>query len=284
MRPGGTDLHVHTTASDGTLSPADTVREAAERGVSLLAITDHDTTDGLAEAQAAAVQIGVALIPGVELSVDLAAYDVHLLGYFIHHDDPDLQEVLRELRAGRNLRNERILERLRSLGAPVEPERVREIAGPGSVGRPHVAAALVEAGHVASRTEAFTRYLARGKPAFVPRMQLTPAEGCAVIRRAGGLAVLAHPAKIGSRTVLDELISAGVDGIEVYHSDHSAADVESLLARAKTGNLLVTGGSDSHGPRSDRPLAVGSLTFPTVAVEQLLARAPEWWKQAHRSE
>jgi len=282
MKPGRIDLHVHTTASDGSLSPAEMVREAAERGISLLGITDHDTTEGIAAAQAAAREMGITLVPGVELSADSEAQDIHLLAYFINPEDPDLQSLLTALRETRNARNERILERLRSLGAPVCPERVAQIAGSGSVGRPHIAEALVEAGHVTSRNEAFSRYLARGKPAFVTRARFTPAEACALIKRAGGIAVLGHAAKIGSRAAIEEVLAAGLDGIEVYHTDHTAKDVDMLLALAREKSLLATGGTDSHGPHSDRPLALGSVTVPAWVGEEVLRRAPEWWRRLNR--
>jgi hypothetical protein len=272
------DLHVHTTSSDGTLSPADTIAAAAERGVTLIAITDHDTTDGIAEAQAAAPGAGVILIPGIELSADSESQDIHVLGYFLDPASEELQAELRDLRESRNARNERIIEKLAALGARVPPERVQEIAGPGSVGRPHIAAAMVEAGHVSNQGEAFHRFLARNKPAFAPRKQLTPARACEIIHRVGGLAALAHPVKIGSRAAMENALDGGMDAIEVYHSDHSAHETENLLALTKERGLLVVGGSDTHGPHSDRPVAIGSVTIPEWVGEELLARAPKWWR------
>jgi len=273
------DLHVHTTASDGTASPAETVRTAAERGVTLLAICDHDTTVGIAEAQAAAKEAGITLVPGVELSGDSESNDIHVLGYFINVESDELQAALLELRESRNARNMRILAKLTELGAPVSEERVREIAGYGSVGRPHIATALVEAGHVATGMEAFHRYLARGKPAFSPRKQLEPGHARDVIHAAGGLAALAHPVKVGSNAAVESALDAGLDAIEVYHSDHTAHQVETLLALARSRNLLVVGGTDSHGPHSDRPLAIGSVTIPEWVGEEVLKRAPGWWRE-----
>jgi len=282
VKPGRIDLHVHTSASDGIMSPSEVVWQAAERGVFLLGITDHDTTEGLAEAGEAAAAAGVVLVPGVELSADSESHDIHILGYFVNPRDGGLQAALAELRRGRNRRNQRIMERLRSVGAPVSPERVQEIAGAGTVGRPHIALALLEAGHVGSQGEAFGRYLARGKPAFVARERLSPAEACATIRSSGGLAVLAHPGKIGSWWVIEEVLASGVDGIEVFHSDHTARDAERLLALAQERSLLVTGGTDSHGPHSERPLAVGDAAVPRSVGEELLSRAPEWWQDSDR--
>jgi len=279
LSPGKIDLHVHTTASDGTLSPSEAVREAAASGVGVLGIADHDTTEGIGEAESAAKEAGVTLIPGVELSVGSGSREVHVLGYFIDVEAPDLQARLEWVRTARDVRNVRILERLKALGAKVDPERVREIAGSGSVGRPHIAAALVEAGHVGSQHEAFGRYLARGKPAYVPRERLEPAEACALIRGAGGLPVLAHPAKIGSLTAIAAIVAEGMEGIEVFHCDHDAQEAASLLAFARERSLLVTGGTDSHGPNSDRPIAIGGVEVPGWVGEELLARAPRWWKE-----
>jgi hypothetical protein len=276
---GRIDLHLHTTASDGTISPADTVRAAAEGGVTLLAITDHDTTLGIAGAQAVAKEVGVTLVPGVELSCDLESVDLHVLGYFVRPCSEELQAGLRELIHFRDLRNGQILEKLAALGAPVRIERVKEIAGSGSVGRPHIAAALVEAGRVSTITEAFHRYLARGKPAYVPRRLLTPARACEIIHQSGGIAALAHPIKIRSNAAVENALAAGMDAVEVYHSDHTAHHVEMLLGLAKSHSLLVVGGTDSHGPYSDRPLAIGSVTIPEWVGDELLKRAPEWWRE-----
>jgi predicted metal-dependent phosphoesterase TrpH len=280
MTTGLVDLHLHSTASDGTLTPTALVRQAAERGVTLIALTDHDTTDGVADATAAARGSEVRLVPGVELSAESELYDVHILGLFLRVEQPALQEALARLRAARQVRNEQILERLRSVGAPVSAARVQEISGAGSVGRPHIAAAMVEAGHVASQGEAFYRYLGRGKPAFVRRARLEPGEACHIVKEAGGIPVLAHPAKIGSPTLIDEVIAQGVEGLEAFHSDQSTEDTEALLALAKRHSLLVTGGTDSHGPGSDRWLPVGGLYLPPWVGERVLARAPQWWRDA----
>jgi predicted metal-dependent phosphoesterase TrpH len=280
MTTGLVDLHLHSTASDGTLTPTELVREAAERGVTLIALTDHDTTDGVAEATAAARESGVRLIPGVELSAETELYDVHILGLFLRVEQPALQEALARLRTARQVRNEQILERLRSVGAPVSAERVQEISGAGSVGRPHIAAAMVEAGYVASQGEAFYRYLGRGKPAFVRRARLEPVEACRIVKDAGGIPVLAHPAKVGSPTLIDAVIAQGVKGLEAFHSDQSTEDTEALLALAKRRSLLVTGGTDSHGPASDRSVPVGGVYLPPWVGERVLARAPQWWREA----
>jgi hypothetical protein len=277
MKPGRIDLHLHTTISDGSLSPRKLVEEAAAQGVAMLAVTDHDTVDGVAEAVAAGRERGVTVIPGVELAVDSASRDIHLLGYFLRWEEEGLRGSLAHLREEREVRNAQILAKLRELRVPVDPVRVREISGSGSVGRPHVAVAMVEAGHVASQSEAFWRYLGRGKPAFVPRFRLRPEEACRMIAAAGGIPVLAHAAKVGSFGAIQEVLASGVEGLEVFHTDHSASDSEWLLALAQERSLLVTGGTDSHGPRSERPTLIGSVEIPDWVGEAFLARAPQWW-------
>jgi predicted metal-dependent phosphoesterase TrpH len=274
------DLHVHTTASDGLLSPSQTIEAALREGVWLLGIADHDTTEGVPEAVAAAGGAGVTLIPGVELSVGSGLREIHVLGYFVDIGHEALQAVLARLRGARDTRNERILERLREMGMPLDSGRLQEIAGNGSVGRPHIATALLEAGHVGSLGEAFGRYLARGKPAYVGRERLEAAEASAAIKQAGGIPVLAHPAKIGGPQAIEQILDDGMEGVEVYHTDHSEMDVEMLLGIAKRRGLLVTGGSDSHGPYSEKPVAVGSLDIPEWVGEQVLARAPSRWTAA----
>jgi hypothetical protein len=279
--------------------------EAAARGVGLLAITDHDTTEGIGEvlrlarlrrgrgnggvpfdsaqgevrfAQDDSGEAGVVLVPGVELSADTEEEDIHILGYFVDPESDALQAGLAKLRELRNRRNAVILERLSALGVGVDPKRVAEVAGPGSVGRPHIAVTMAEAGHVSGPQEAFRRYLARGRPAFVPRARLEPKDACALVREGGGIPVLAHPAKIVSRATLEEVLASGVEGLEVFHCDQTAQDVQTLLGLARQRSLLVTGGTDSHGPRWPRPVAIGSVTIPEWVADQVLARAPAWWK------
>ncbi len=279
MKSGRIDLHVHTTASDGTLSPAGVVREALSRGVTILAIADHDITDGVRPAEEAARSTDITVIPAVELSVGSGEREIHVLGYFLDVTTPALADALADLRDARDERNERILLRLKELGAPLDPARVQEIAGSGSVGRPHIAKALVAAAHVSSEGEAFGRYLARGKPAYVGRQRLGLSQAAGLIREARGIPVLAHPAKIGSRTAIESTLAQGMHGLEVFHSDHGQADVDLLLAIARQKNLMVTGGTDSHGPHSDRALAVGAVDIPQWVGEHVLQHAPPWWRE-----
>ncbi|MER3460489.1 MAG: hypothetical protein C4303_04910, partial [candidate division GAL15 bacterium] len=198
------DLHTHTTASDGTLSPRELVREACAAGLKVLALTDHDTTEGIREAQGEAARLGIELIPGVELSTHVPGSEVHILGYFVDWHEQQLAGLLRRLRKGRVNRAREMVRRLNQLGVPLTFEDVARHAD-GAVGRPHVARALVAGGYVASFEEAFTRYLARGRPAYVERERFTPEEAVQVILQAGGVPVFAHPLWGGDRERLAQL-------------------------------------------------------------------------------
>jgi hypothetical protein len=265
------DLHVHTTASDGTLSPEAAVASAAEVGVDVLGIADHDILDGLAAALAAGERLGVTVVPGVEINTDYGETEAHVLGYFIDHTSADLNGVLGDIRQRRVERAREMIERLDRLGLRVNEGRVLELAAGGSVGRPHVARALVEAGYVKTGAEAFGRYIGRGQPAYVPRYRLTPAAAVQAIRGAGGIAVLAHPAKVGDDVLVQALIAQGMDGLEAFHCDNSAAHARHYVSMARQLGILVTGGTDSHGPHSDRPVAIGAVAVPRWVWEELAA-------------
>lgn len=263
----GADLHAHSTASDGVLSPAELVRAAAAVGLTALALTDHDSTAGVAEAAAAAAQAGLRLVPGVELSTDAIGREVHILGYFCAGRAP-LEELLAEMRAARRRRLEQMVERLRAAGLPVALERVLALAGAGAPGRAHVARALVEAGCAASVEEAFDRYLLPGRPGYVPRRKLHPGEAVRAVIAAGGVAVLAHPGLVGDDGVLPELLAAGLGGIEVHYPAHTAAQVAHYARLAEELGLIATGGSDFHG-RGERWGDLGSVTVPAAVVDRL---------------
>lgn len=265
------DLHVHTTISDGTLPPEETVREAARLGVRVLGITDHDITDGVVMAQPIGKQLGVEIVPGVEIAADYEEGEAHILGYFIDVEDEKLQTELARFREGRVERNRKILDRLNKLGYYIDPERVAELAGVGSMGRPHIAAALIEAGYFPSQAQVFHQLLAWGRPAFVQRYQITPAQAISMIAQAGGIPVLAHPANTKNSLLIRQLVGAGLRGIEVYYWNHSTADTEHYLRLADQLGLLVTGGTDCHGPRSERPGLIGSVPVPEEAWERLKA-------------
>jgi hypothetical protein len=272
------DLHCHTTASDGALTPSDLIERGARLGLKVIAITDHDATTGVEEALATGENLAVEVIPGVEINTDVPGSEVHILGYFVDHTDPVLNGTLLCLREGRVGRARRMAELLAEMGAPVGFDRILELAGEGAVCRPHVAQALVEAGHVATYDEAFARYIGRNGPAYVERLKLTPTEACGLIRSAGGLPVLAHPVyfdRLGAMRTpfdldsgLEELKAAGLAGIEVYYPGYDAIAIEHLLKQARRHGLLVTGGTDFHGIRPNEP-DLGGVYVPIKAVRRL---------------
>ena len=246
------DLHLHTIHSDGSLSPSDVLRRAANASVTALAITDHDITSGIPEAMATGQELGIEVIPGVEISAFDGRSELHILGYCLDWQDPLFNERLATLRASRHRRNPLIIERLRSEGMDVTYEEVRALAGTESVGRPHIAQLLIQKKYVSSAKEAFDRYLAEGKAAYVARELPAPAEAIKWIREAKGVAVLAHPTWVkdtgdGLRRCVTALKEAGLDGIEVHYSTHSKSQTLSYLELAQRLDLLVTGGSDFHG-------------------------------------
>ena len=270
------DLHIHSTASDGALSPEEVVGESVRRGLSVIALTDHDTVNGVAPALAAAEAFpGLRVVPGVELSTDVAQGEVHILGYFIDYSDGELLARLERMRNSRRERAQEMIARLGDLGVNIDWSRVQEIAGEGSVGRPHLAQAMVEGGYVGSLKEAFNSYIGRGGPAYVERRKLTPAAAVELILRVRGLPVLAHPLTVADpETLVIELKAAGLIGIEAYYKDYSAADVGKLLSLAESHQLAVTGGSDYHGLDTESEAGIGSVEVPLSAAEHLMALAP----------
>lgn len=267
------DLHAHSTASDGLLPPAQLVALAGERGLRVLALTDHDTIAGLAAATSAAADVGLRLIPGVELSTHVEAGEVHILGYFIDPADPALSQALARFRAARAGRAETIVARLAAAGVPIAYARVLELAGGGAIGRPHVARALVEAGHAASINDAFERYLVRGRPGYVERYRLTPPDAARLIRAAGGVPVLAHPHSVADLdATLPALLAAGLGGLECYYGDYDEPRKRDLLALAARHGLVPTGGTDFHGPGLAHQRLLGDTLVPPECVAELEAR------------
>ncbi len=269
------DLHSHSTLSDGTFTPQEVVALARERGLDVLALTDHDTTAGLDEAQTAADEAGIELVPGVEFSATLDGKSVHLLAYWPDTADESFAGELRRLHDDRFTRGERMVEKLRELGYPIEFARVREIARGDNIVRPHVAQALVEAGIVATEEEAFTRLIGDEGPADIPKHALAPIDALALIRRAGGVCVLAHPGMWGADGavpdgLIEELTAAGMSGLEVDHPDHTPEDRTKYRAMAESLGLVATGASDCHGTRYD-PVRLGSETTSPEAFERLKA-------------
>lgn len=271
------DLHIHSTASDGRLSPADIVRKSVELGLKVIAIADHDSVDGIAPALVVAKAFpGLKIIPCVEISTDVSHGEVHVLGYFIDYNDLELKATLERLRHSRQERAKGMIAKLKNLGIHISWQRVKEIAGGSSIGRPHIAQAMLEKGYLTSLKEAFTKYIGRDGPAYVEREKLTPLEAVELILRANGLPVLAHPLSINDLEVLViELVAAGLVGIEAYYNGYNADEISRLVSLANKYNLIVTGGSDYHGLELGFEAEIGGINVPMEAAEQLSARAKQ---------
>ncbi|MFZ3102729.1 MAG: PHP domain-containing protein [Desulfitobacteriaceae bacterium] len=269
------DLHCHTTASDGLLTPRELVSLASQKGLKAIAITDHDTILGWKEAENAGCEFGIDILRGVELNTDWAGKEVHILGYELDRESKLFQEHLAELQLSRYKRMQEILERLRQLGIKLSSEDVLEFALGESVGRPHVAQALVKYGYVTDNQEAFVRYLAPGAEAYVPRFKLSTTDGIRFIRESKGVAVLAHPGVQGlEESIIASLVDYGLQGVEIVHSDHTSDDVRRYYQIAKQYNLIMTGGSDFHG--DNKPSVIlGNWGVPMEVVWQVrkLARS-----------
>jgi predicted metal-dependent phosphoesterase TrpH len=271
---GHVDLHCHSTASDGTLTPGALVERALNAGLSVIALTDHDTVEGIVEAQSAAAGTGLEVIPGIELSSDSGSAELHILGYFIDSDSKPLNDHIRWCREKRVERIEKICRRLTELGLPVSVEDVLALSGSGSVGRPHVARVMIALGYVDSVGEAFNRYIADGQPGFVPRENVPPARAIAAINLAYGVAVLAHPLFTpGYQQVLPTLRSEGLAGLEAYYGEYDQSTRQRIAAVARQHGLIATGGSDYHGDRYKEGRALGSVVVPPSAVDALRAAA-----------
>ena len=270
------DLHIHSTASDGKLTPADVVREAAERGLTFIALADHDTVDGIAPALAAAESFpGLMVIPGVEISTDIPQGEIHVLGYFVDYTDPQLKAALDKFRNSRLKRAQGMVAKLEKLGIAIDWQRVQEIAGGSSIGRPHIAQAMLERGYIASMKQAFTDYIGRNGPAYVEREKMTPAEAVELILKAKGLPVLAHPLTAGDPEAMTiELKAAGLAGIEAYYDGYTPEEIKRLVGLADKHNLIATGGSDYHG-LDPNETAIGGTEVPIASVERLIARAKQ---------
>lgn len=272
------DLHLHSTVSDGRLAPRELVRFAHGHGVRVMALSDHDSTDGVADAQEAGQQLGVRVIPAIELSTDLPGASIHVLGLFLDLDEPAFQEAIRGFREARLTRAEQMVEALTRIGAPIRLKRVFEIAGEGSVGRPHVAEALLEAGHIQSIDEAFDRFIGRGGPAYFEGFRLEPSEGIRLIHSVGGFASWAHPNELDGkdwREFLPAVLQAGIDGLEAYYSKDYGPDYPRLMLEAcQAHDLVPTVGSDFHGFGT---LAVppGSVPSPSDLLERIEARVAQ---------
>ena len=276
------DLHLHTTYSDGRLTPTQLVRLCAERGLETIAISDHDSTEGLNEAFEAAAEVQeLSVIPAIELSTDVPGSEIHVLGYFVDRDEPDFQRTLTRFRDGRERRGEKMVERLAELGVEVSWERVKEISGGGAIGRPHIAQAMVEAGHVRYPRDAFDKYIGRNGAAYAERIKLTPSEAVRILRTNGAVPVMAHPTYSASksdrnevdqlRDILTELKDAGLAGMEVHYGDYTPQQVDYLARLAQELDLIPCGGSDYHASGNPGEPEPGSVGPPPETVEALRA-------------
>jgi len=267
------DLHTHTTASDGRCTPAELVARAAAAGVTVLSVTDHDTVAGYQAAAAVSATAGVELVPGIEITAIVEGADVHVLGYFIDVHSPRLLAFLAEQRRRRIDRVRQIIDRLAGHGIVLDSDAILQpgLDDPGiTSGRPWVARALVAGGHVADSNQAFDRWLGRGRPAFVPRLGVTPKEVVARIHEARGIASLAHPGLVDRDEWLPGFAADGLDALEAYHSDHDSSATGHYLSMAARLGLCVTGGSDYHADESHGSAGPGSVSLPPAAYEKLV--------------
>lgn len=271
------DLHIHTSDSDGRFTAEEIVKMAGEAGVKLMAICDHDTTNGIATAiQAAKKYPGLREIPGVEISTDVPSGEVHVLGYFIDYEGGELSTVLKEMRTARIDRAHRMIEKLAGLGVHIDWPRVKEIAGTGTVGRPHIAQAMLEKGYISSVKDAFIQYIGRGGPAYVEWEKMTPAKAVSLIIRSHGLPVLAHPlTATDPEALVGELIPEGLVGVEAYYNNNSREQIEWAVNLARRHHLIATGGSDFHGIDVSSETPVGGAPVPDAVGEKFLAAARE---------
>jgi predicted metal-dependent phosphoesterase TrpH len=266
------DLHLHTTYSDGALDPNKLVRQAKAVGLSVVSITDHDNVGAIDEAVEIGKSLGVEVVPGVELSVALNDKDIHLLAYFFDHTDKKLLEYLAFFRYERLKRAERIVQKLNDINIPLKLDAVLDQAGIGSVGRPHIASALLEEGLTGTYHEAFMKYIGAGAPAYEKKYQLSPTEATQLIANAGGLSFLAHPGKYTTDIELSALIKSGLDGIEVVHPSHNEARQEFYRGVVHQYFLLECGGSDFHGGKKNDDQVLGAYTVPLQVVEDMRTR------------
>lgn len=269
------DLHCHTTASDGLLTPWELVKTAADCGLKAVGITDHDTLSGWDEAEKAGNAFGVDVLKGIELNTNWSGTEVHILGYEFNPESIKLQEKLRNLRDARYNRMYEILEKLKKIGIHISPQEIEEIAHGESIGRPHIAQALINKGVVKTIKEGFDRYIGAGAPAYVPRYKLTPEEGITLVREAGGVAVLAHPGIYQLDKAVPQWIEVGLQGIEVSHSEHSAEDEQRYRSLAEHYGLIMTGGSDFHGEARKPGIHLGDWGTSYDVVQQIRKMAKE---------
>ncbi|RPJ60487.1 MAG: PHP domain-containing protein [Dehalococcoidia bacterium] len=269
------DLHLHTTGSDGRLTPTELVRLARTRGLEVIAVTDHDSVGGVKEALEEASRVPqITIIPGVEINTDLPTGELHVLGYFIDYTDKDLLVSLGKIRESRVGRAEKMVDKLHGLGLSVEWQRIMDLARGDSICRTHIAQAMLEKGYVSSEKEAFDKYIGRNGPAYVERDKVKPVDAVRIIKRAGGLPVLAHPADIQDLdAMLKELMEAGLIGMETYYGQYDSATIERLAGIADQYKLLKTGGTDYHHFQDEQEVPMGSVDIPDECIRKLFSAA-----------
>jgi predicted metal-dependent phosphoesterase TrpH len=274
---GKVDLHIHSNVSDGRFSPEEVVRKAATLGLTVIALADHDSVDGVAPALTSAQSFPhLKVIPNVEISTDTTAGEVHILGYFIDYTDEGLKENLERFRNSRQMRARKMVARLKELGIHLDWQRVQGIAGTGSIGRPHVAQAMLEKGYIATFRDAFDKYIGYGGPAYVEREKMTPEEAVSLIVQAKGLPALAHPFTIDTpEAMIINLKPAGLTCVEAYYNNYSEQQRKILVSMANKHSLIATGGSDYHGLDYNDETMMGEAGVPDEAVEQLLSLAKQ---------
>lgn len=281
------DLHVHSTASDGSYSPAEVVRQAKEGGLTAVALTDHDTVDGLPEAVAAGDRLGLEVIPGVEISAQFPGGTMHILGLYVDYHNGRLDERLAVLKQARLDRNPQIINKLNALGIPITMARVEEISGGGQVGRPHIARALLEMGYIKNLQEAFDKYLGWQRAAYVSKFRFPPDQALAMIREAKGIPVLAHPFTLGLgsayalKNLVIELQGLGLAGLEVFYSEHTPEQIALYLKLAQELNLLITGGSDYHGLNKPE-IALGNMPCQGRLTYDLVEALKAWRRREYQ--
>jgi predicted metal-dependent phosphoesterase TrpH len=275
------DLHTHSNASDGKLSPEAIVNMAAEYGLKYIALTDHDSVAGIPSAlKAARAYPELTFIPGVEISTEVSEGEVHVLGYFVDFADKEFGQALERFRDSRQGRAQGMITKLAKLGIDIDWARVQELAGDGVIGRPHIARAMIEKGYITRFEEAFDKYIGHGGPAYVERDKMTPAEAVELILRARGLPVLAHPFTVAEpEKLVKELKITGLVGLEAYYKDASREDIKTMLRLAERYGLIATGGSDYHGIGEGNEVPLGGVDVPLQAAEKLIALAGERGKK-----
>jgi predicted metal-dependent phosphoesterase TrpH len=263
------DLHIHTTSSDGLLSPEEVVRWAKVKRLTAVGITDHDTVNGISPAVEASLKYEVEVVPGIELSTLYDEEEIHILGYYIDYKADWFLQILEKIQNSRYQRASKIVEKLNGIGVNITMKQVEEIADIGAIGRPHIARAMIHRGYINNVKEAFQSYIGKGCPAYVERYKLSSLEAIDIIRKLGGISVLAHPGLIKSKAHIGNIVGLGIDGIEVYHSKHDDETIRNMLAVASSRRLLITGGSDCHGVMINNEPIIGNYSVDYKYVQEL---------------